>query len=68
MANILSLTLRPKVRINDNNTGLRTPATVIAKAAEPRSYTMQKPPDTILRRNRKHILDIPATQKNYKAG
>ena len=38
----------------------------MSTCAEPRSYTVEMPNGSILRRNRKHILDIPPTQAANK--
>lgn len=43
----------------DGEKGWRTPAKVIAKAPEPRSYIVQTDQGTVARRNRRHLQEVP---------
>ncbi|XP_037794447.1 uncharacterized protein K02A2.6-like [Penaeus monodon] len=47
------------VRVQDHITGRWTPATVIEKSQEPRSYIVETQNGGILRRNRRHIRQTP---------
>jgi transposase InsO family protein len=56
------------VRIQDHVTGKWTPAKVINKCPEPRSYTVKTDGGAILRRNRKHIQYVQdAKRENQDA-
>lgn len=55
-------TLRPGQRVNvklDGEKGWKTPAKVIEKAQEPRSYLIQTDQGTVARRNRRHLQEVP---------
>lgn len=43
-----------------------SPATVVQKSAEPRSYVLSTPSGSILRRNRRHILDVDQPVKRVR--
>ncbi|XP_055061242.2 uncharacterized protein [Misgurnus anguillicaudatus] len=49
-----------KVKL-DGEKGWKTPATVVEKAPEPRSYIVQTDGGAISRRNRRHIQSVPET-------
>ncbi|KAK3710636.1 hypothetical protein RRG08_034172 [Elysia crispata] len=58
-----------QVSVQDTTTGLWSPATIIKSCGEPRSYVIQTPDGTTLRRNRRHLKDsgrsqhaVPVTQ------
>lgn len=51
-----------EVRVKlDGNKGWKTPATVIAKSKEPRSYVVEKDNGTVICRNRRHLQAVPET-------
>lgn len=52
-----------EVRIQDHNTGRWSPAKIVSTGPEPRSYIVQTPTGSTLRRNRRHILDVPQSTK-----
>lgn len=43
----------------DGEKGWKTPAKVITKAQEPRSYLIQTDQGTVARRNRRHLQEVP---------
>ncbi|KAK3803281.1 hypothetical protein RRG08_021479 [Elysia crispata] len=58
-----------QVSVQDTTTGLWSPATIIKSCGEARSYVIQTPDGTTLRRNRRHLKDsgrsqhaVPVTQ------
>lgn len=53
------------VRFQDHVTGLWNPATVVGKCPEPRSYMIETPNGSVLRRNRRHIRDVPPPTVPY---
>ena len=49
-----------------NQQGRWMPATVVEKCAEPRSYIIETPTGSVMRRNRRQILDCPVPAKETK--
>ena len=62
------LVIGQHVTIQNQDTGRWTPAVVVAKCPEPRSYIVQTPNGTQLRRNRNHLRDIEPTADNQTGG
>ncbi|GFR68208.1 transposon Ty3-I Gag-Pol polyprotein [Elysia marginata] len=46
-----------QVSVQDTGTGLWSPATIVKHSGEPRSYIIEFPDGTTLRRNRLHLMD-----------
>ncbi|KAK3739350.1 hypothetical protein RRG08_041670 [Elysia crispata] len=66
---LLPLIDNQQVSVQDTTTGLWSPATIIKSCGEPKSYVIQTPDGTTLRRNRRHLKDngrsqhaVPVTQ------
>ena len=51
-----------QVSVQDTTTSLWSPATIIKSCGEPRSYVIQTPDGTTLRRNRRHLKDSGRSQ------
>lgn len=54
-----------KVKL-DGNKGWKTPAKVIGKSKEPRSYLVQMDNGTVTRRNRRHLQAVPETAEQQQ--
>lgn len=54
---LTNLIPQQQVAVQDTNTKLWSPAKVIKASNEPRSFIMETPSGTMLRRNRKHLKD-----------
>ncbi|KAG9282794.1 hypothetical protein AMEX_G1491 [Astyanax mexicanus] len=53
---------RVKVKL-DTEKSWKTPATVLSKSQEPRSYVIQTEDNTITRRNRRHLQPVPESHE-----
>ena len=62
-AELPTLSLGQPVRIQDQHSGTWTVAKVVEKCVEPRSYVIETPNGAQIRRNRKHIKEIPEPYK-----
>ncbi|GFO15013.1 endogenous retrovirus group k member 11 pol protein [Plakobranchus ocellatus] len=51
-----------QVSVQDTNTGLWSPATIVKETEEPRRYLIETPDGTTLRRNRLHLKDSARTR------
>lgn len=60
---LVPLAAGQEIRTQDHVTGRWSPGFIKSTCQEPRSYMVQLPSGSILRRNRRHILNIPQTHK-----
>ena len=60
---LANLYIGQRVRVQDHRDGTWTVAKVIKKCDEPRSFVVETPNGSRIRRNRRHIRDIPEPSK-----
>lgn len=60
--NLPPLVDNQQVSVQDTNTGLWSPATIVKHSGEPRSYIIETPDGTTLRRNRQHLKESTRPQ------